>query len=174
MLLRREGGTLNITCKTCEQGTLRHRKRYRLSGPAVFLGYVIGVPSGLGLILAGLLFLLTGSATASSSDTIRTSMAQDLVDRGLPAAVASRAVTGPPFSRAELERMPEDHQRMIELQRSAQLGADAGAGLFALMGGGASLCVGVSSLFGLLIGYLLTMTKRVLECTACGATLAAS
>lgn len=39
-----------LTCKTCDYGTLTPKKVFRLSGPAVAIGYILLIPSILGMI----------------------------------------------------------------------------------------------------------------------------
>lgn len=43
---------MQITCKICDQGQLKQIKRYRLSAPVVFIGYVLLVPSILGVLFS--------------------------------------------------------------------------------------------------------------------------
>ena len=45
-----------LTCKICEHGTLIPKKVFRLSGPAVVIGYILLIPSVLGMILCALIF----------------------------------------------------------------------------------------------------------------------
>ena len=42
------------------------------------------------------------------------------------------------------------------------------------MAGGLSACFGISCLVGGLLGWLLVMKKKVLQCKNCGAVIAAS
>lgn len=44
-----------LTCKICEHGTLISRKVFRLSGPAVAIGYILLIPSVLGMIFCALM-----------------------------------------------------------------------------------------------------------------------
>jgi hypothetical protein len=46
------------TCKICDRGALRPRKIRRLSGPAVAIGYVLLVPSVLGMACCAILLLI--------------------------------------------------------------------------------------------------------------------
>jgi hypothetical protein len=57
------------TCKTCDRGTLIPTKIRRLSGPAVAIGYILLIPSILGIAVCAILliaFAIAGPALAGS------------------------------------------------------------------------------------------------------------
>lgn len=59
-----------VTCKVCERGTLVRKLVHRLSRPAVVVGYLLLVPSVIGLVISGLLFVhaaMSRSGNPSSS-----------------------------------------------------------------------------------------------------------
>jgi hypothetical protein len=56
----------------------------------------------------------------------------------------------------------------------ALMKAMEGNGLGATVGGWMSLAIAVPSFIGGLLGWLLIMRKRILMCSACGATVTAS
>ena len=101
-----------IKCKTCDTGTLTRRAVYRMSSVVVFIGYIVLVPSILGMIL--------GVATCFG--------------------VAGKG------------------------QNDAATGLAEGIAFFWTV---AALVSGV-------LGWLLVMKKRVLQCDQCGAVVAAS
>ena len=45
-----------LMCKVCDRGTLSAKKVFRLSGPAVAIGYILLIPSVLGMIFCALMF----------------------------------------------------------------------------------------------------------------------
>lgn len=100
-----------ISCKTCDTGELRQQSKYRLSRAVVTIGYILLVPSVLGLLFAALVLVMAVS-----------------VDRS--------------------------------------------AGLLVILLG--PLLIGVPSLVGGLLGWLLVMKKDVLQCGNCGAVTPAS
>jgi hypothetical protein len=61
----------------------------------------------------------------------------------------------------------EDAQRKLRISNTA-------SGLGALFGGGIAVGFGISCFVGGLLGWLLVMRKRVLQCTLCGAVVNAS
>lgn len=57
---------------------------------------------------------------------------------------------------------------------STQSAEEAGEGIARFIGSGFAVAVGVASFVGGLLGWLLVMRKRVLQCNVCGATINAS
>ena len=66
------------TCKICDSGTLMPRKIRRLSGPAVAIGYILLIPSILGMVGCAILLvvsLLAGVAGAAHGSAFATAFA---------------------------------------------------------------------------------------------------
>ena len=55
------------TCKICDRGTLMPRKIRRLSGPAVAIGYILLIPSILGMAACAILFIVSLLAAITSA-----------------------------------------------------------------------------------------------------------
>jgi hypothetical protein len=49
-------GQFRPTCKVCERGALVPKKIYRMSGPVVAIGFILLIPSVLGMIASALMF----------------------------------------------------------------------------------------------------------------------
>jgi hypothetical protein len=107
-----------ITCGVCNQGTLVRKKVYRMSGPVVAIGFILLIPSVIGIIISGVMLFGVVSAGGNASDT------------------ASQAAVG--------------------------------------IGVGVAAFFGIASFVGGLVGWLLVMKKRVLQCSFCGAVVNAS
>jgi hypothetical protein len=61
---------MEIPCKICDKGSLQQKKKYRMSGPVVFIGYILLIPSVLGVIISAVTFLgISSAASRSGSDT---------------------------------------------------------------------------------------------------------
>ncbi|MCW8137312.1 MAG: hypothetical protein KIT58_00200 [Planctomycetota bacterium] len=144
-----------------------------MSTPVVLVGYLVGLPSLLGLAFAGMLMFATGKAATQTTDMLRAESLSILEERGVPAPVISRVLAGPPLSTEELDDLPDDHRAAVRAVDATRTGQSIGTGLGAMLGGGASLCAGSASAMGLLMGLLLTMKRRVLQCSKCGAVVAA-
>ena len=41
---------VDVRCKVCDAGTLLRRKKFRMSGPVVAIGYILLIPSILGIL----------------------------------------------------------------------------------------------------------------------------
>jgi hypothetical protein len=59
------------TCKVCERGLLVPKKMFRMSGPVVAIGFILLIPSALGIIAAAVLFfgLIASNVTGPSGAT---------------------------------------------------------------------------------------------------------
>jgi len=106
------------TCKVCDKGTLQQKTVFRLGGIIATIGFILLIPSFLGMLFGGLMMLSTFSAGYLATT------------------------------------------------------ADAAGVIGAL--GSSSLCVFISSFVGGLLGWLLILRKKILQCNNCGATVAAS
>jgi hypothetical protein len=66
------------TCKICDRGTLMPRRIRRLSGPAIAIGYILLIPSILGMAACAILLifsLLAGFAGAAHGSAFATAFA---------------------------------------------------------------------------------------------------
>jgi hypothetical protein len=106
-----------VKCKTCDVGILQKIRKYRMSGVVVAIGYILLIPSVLGVMFSIFAFFTTMSAASGTKDA---------------------AATG------------------------------------AVIAGGIFIFFGIASLVGGLLGWLLVMKKDVLQCSHCGAVVAAS
>ena len=62
---------IEVPCKVCDRGSLRQQKTYRMSGVVVFIGYILLIPSILGLAISVFMFFGVASSvnTVASSDS---------------------------------------------------------------------------------------------------------
>jgi hypothetical protein len=56
----------SIQCKTCDVGELVLERRYRMSGVVVAIGYILLIPSVLGILASVFFFLTTLSVSGST------------------------------------------------------------------------------------------------------------
>ena len=54
-------------CKVCDKGALVRQKIYRMSAPVVVIGYILLIPSVIGILISAL--MLAGIIANSSGDT---------------------------------------------------------------------------------------------------------
>ena len=165
------------TCQICHTGQLLSRRMYRLSGPAVVIGYIFLIPAIFGILL-GILFFV-GSCGAAATTTTDS---PDVVERtrtkleqaGIPESMILTVLDGKSVPERERLGLSGD-QRKALLDGTVEILAPKmvkGAG--AVLAGGFSFFLILVSFTGGLLGWILTMKKRVLKCTSCGATVAAS
>lgn len=167
---------LAIPCKTCDAGTLAPKKTYRL-GPLVgVIGWIFLLPS-LALMLLGVLGLFgAGAAAAAGDGAFRLSEQRTaaLERSGASAELVERIESGGAVGQDQLADLSPLGARAVadaQLERSAhEAGTAVGAGI---VGAGGILLIGWGLCSGLL-GWLLTLKKRILQCDACGAAVAAS
>lgn len=157
------------SCGVCKAGFLVRKSTYRMSSMVVLIGYILLVPSLIGIAISLLIMLGVGSA-ATQIPALKQQVTQNMQNAGVPAAIMDKVIKGEVIGFTELLVLPENQQNVV---RSSQ-GKLAGAGLGTVLGGGASICLGIASLIGGLGGWLLVMKKKVLQCNVCGAVIAAS
>lgn len=164
-------------CQICNSGHLTLRKTFRLSGPAVVIGYIFLIPSILGMLL-GTLFLVGSCGAAAKAPANSESDLQEIREKmeqaGLPEAMITKVLDGEFVGESERAGLSDD-QRKALLQGSGEiLGPKIAKGAGVFVAGGVSIFIIFVSFAGGLVGWLLTMKKRVLKCGNCGATVSAS
>jgi len=164
----------NPLCHTCRQGALTKRTKFRMSGPVVVIGFVLLIPSVLGMLFGVLMLIITGAASTQTSTATERDIRARLVAHDVPEPIIGELVSGKAISDDEL--VPLTYQQRAAVH-DAQLSASAqkvGAGAATVIAGGFSIFVIIASFVGGLLGWLLIMRKRVLECSRCGAIVPAS
>lgn len=164
----------DIPCRTCESGQLKKRKRYRMSGVVVLIGYILLIPSLLGIAAATMGIVATGSATEEVTGSMKEAVQGKLRAAGVPPSIVEWVSAQQRVSRAELDQLAEAQRQAVQQAKLELAAGTVGAGAGAVLAGGAALLFGVLSLVGGLLGWLLVMKKVVLQCNACGAVVAAS
>ena len=164
----------HVTCKTCDRGSMHQKKKYRMSGMVVFIGYVLLIPSVLGLALSALLIVGTGTAGSQTSAVLKESTRSTLEDATVPEDIIVKVLDFDDLTDAERQSLTSPQRSAVT---AAQLGlavGTVGAGAGIAVAGALALFIGLASLAGALLGWLLTMRKKVLQCDDCGAVVAAS
>jgi hypothetical protein len=162
-----------IRCKTCDTGELLRKKKYRMSGIVVFIGYVLLMPSVLGMLIGAITLFATGSGTGAALDSIRSEAQEKLENARVPPTITTRVLEPQLLTEADLASLTPTQRETIDDIAREIAARRIGAGIGAATIGGASLLIFVMSLVGGLLGWLLVMKKKVLQCTSCGAVTAA-
>lgn len=203
-------------CKICDFGDLVPKRVFRMSGPVVAIGFILLVPSVLGMIVSGLLYFGIITTTAITAGVL--GRAPDTPTPTGPVVGFRRACVNTPemalpmrtreqyceCSLSEyktsgsakyatdvcsqklrynaLPDIDEQTQRLYNglidtgdsqnsLPTATKVGAVLGTGM---VFSGYTIGLGVAFFVSGLLGWLLVMKKRVLQCNACGATVNAS
>ena len=56
-----------VRCKVCDAGTLTQQKKHRMSGPVVAIGYILLIPSVLGILFSVFMFFTTASMSHAAN-----------------------------------------------------------------------------------------------------------
>lgn len=169
---------VKISCKTCDDGTMTTKKKYRMSGVVVVIGYLFLIPSLIGIVI-GAVTIGASAVVVSEADEPGSFRLSETAKYDLKAAlIADETIAGlealERFDEAQISTLTPEQQSafaMAQLEVGAhRAGTAVGAGFI----GASGIFIIVSSLMSGLIGWLLVMKKKVLQCGSCGSVLAAS
>ena len=198
------------TCKVCDRGTLSAKSVYRLSGPAVAIGFILLIPSVLGMLsCAVMLFVFNTSVGAALGINARNSgrpyqsaddakFRKNCKDAFNQVSSELPGVSAPQYCECMLstykqtdslegagrtcaERglngtLEEPGENAMSLY-SSNTSKAANAGLIdalSVLGNAFLIGWGIAFFVSGLLGWLLVMKKRVLQCNLCGAVVNAS
>jgi hypothetical protein len=191
-----------FVCKTCDQGALVQKKVFRMSGPAVAIGFILLVPSVVGMLFSAFVLISAMGYNGNESNTAASQVsAFDATFRrncaqGFRRGYRESGVSAPPqiiieqYCECALPLFKEtgSEETAVEscMERGRQglnvypvaSGYDSGSKpetrLARVLGTGVAIFMGISSFVGGLLGWLLVMRKRVLQCSLCRAVVNAS
>lgn len=145
-----------------------------MSGPVVAIGYILLIPSILGILFGILMIFATGSVASETSTEIKREVRAQLMAADIPSEISEKVVAGAALTEGELSRLTGRQTRIVSDARLTYNASQIGAGAGTALAGGFSIFVIVSSFVGGLLGWLLIMKKKILECINCNATVSAS
>lgn len=169
-----------IKCKTCDAGWLVRQRVHRMSGPAVTIGYILLIPSLVGIVIAILLAVstLVGVSKVKATPHLSPSTLNRLDEARIPEEMKNQLRTGNPIPLERVQALPSEKRLPVDsanMELAAQSVGEAGGK--AIAGGcgiGIAILIGGLSFVSGLLGWLLVMKKTVLACNRCGAAVAAS
>lgn len=153
-----------------------------MSAPVVVIGWILLIPSLLGMALA-LIFCGFGMLFAGSAGTVNPAqpVIDQLVAEGIPQDIAKSFVEGigKELDANQKARLTPEQQKLLanfdlpNAMSAAILGQGMAAtgGVISSLG---ALCGAISCFVSGLLGWLLIMKKTILQCGHCGATVNAS
>lgn len=171
-------GNYSISCKVCDRGTLVAKKRFRMSPPVVVIGFILLIPCVCGIAFAVLLFFGSFSAAGVSgvqSSSLRRQAIAEMRRNDVPQSVIRAVLANPDLDPDDLiGRLPMYQISWIkDAETKLKQGpatAIVGSGV-AILGSSFAVMIGIGSFIGGLLGWLLVMRRRVLQCTVCGAAV---
>jgi hypothetical protein len=145
-----------------------------MSGPVVLIGYILLIPCVIGMAFGGMLLFVSGSASTSITAAASKETRARLETQAIPESIIQKVVSSEPITAADRSALTPEQKSVVDAAKTSLSAGKLGAGLGTLMGGGISVFLIVSCFVGGLLGWLLIMKKRVLQCNQCSATVAAS
>lgn len=164
----------NPLCRTCGEGALVKRTTFRMSGPVVVIGFILLIPSILGMLFGVLMFVLGGIGMKAASQSGDYEVRTNLVAHHIPDSIITNVVAGKIATPGQLAPLTYEQRAAVQEAQSSVSAQKIGTGMATTVLGGFSIFVIVVSFVGGLLGWLLVMRKRVLECASCGAVIPAS
>ena len=163
-----------LSCQTCGQGALVKRKKYRMSVPVVLIGYILLIPCVLGMLFGVLMLFATGSAGTAVSAAADKATRMRLEEQAIPEPIIEKVVSFKPITADERSTLTPEQKSLVDEAKLSLSAGKVGAGAGAVIGGGLSIFLIISCFVGGLLGWLLVMKKKVLQCNQCSAIVAAS
>ena len=153
------------------------KRVFRMSGPAVIIGFILLIPSILGICFGGITMLLMLIGSAAAPSTVETQAQQvktRLVSLGVPNDIVEDVAAGKDIEDSRLRPLTYPQRSAVHESEVKMSSAKAAPALAACCGGSFSIMIIIGSFVGGLLGWLLVMRKTVLQCFRCGAVVAAS
>jgi len=203
-----------LTCKVCDRGTLISKEAFRLSGPAVAIGFILLIPSVIGMLSCAAMLLAFNTAVGATlgirangpghpyqsafdadfrhscaqSTRVRSQAegrfpSQQQIEEYCECALSSYKESGAVTETAELctqrvnDGTVDTPSRDVDAFYSATASRTAASGAalpVAFFGNSFLVAFGIGFFVSGLLGWLLVMKKRVLQCNLCGAVVNAS
>lgn len=161
-----------IACRVCGRaGGLVYQKVRKFSPPLVVIGWLLLVPSFLGVSCGGMTLLATAGAAAGSAQDLEREYADSLstIEGLSDQQVQTIAAKGVRPDRPQLTALGLNSSqadaviRAHGLRSAGQAGAAVGTGLVGSFG----IFVVATSFIGGVFGWLLLLKKKVISCRSC-------
>jgi hypothetical protein len=173
--------THHLTCKVCDRGVLVEKKIFRLSTPVVLIGFILLIPSLIGMLIGamGLIGSLAATGASATGDAVSFSTQRDAIENMIRLRVPRRIVAAVVALRSDEidDWFNSDHggsgpPPLVQQEAVKKAQSDLASGIsqfsVAAWAGPFSVFIGVASFVGALFGWLLVMRRRVLQCADCG------
>ena len=149
-----------IICKVCDQGEIQRKKKYRLGIPLGIIGTIILI---LSILILYISYFKGDSKFEPYEKEVRASLTQALVPNDLIQKVI------------DFEEITDEDRAHISFTQAQALDeAIISLRAYAIGFGGSRVVVEGFAIFGILLGFCLSLKKKVLQCTNCKAVVKAS
>jgi len=160
-----------LACSECG-GRLARRSQFRLSKAFVIIGFIILIPSVMGLLIGVILFATSGSAKAELKQALSQDSRSELQEAGVPPGLIEKLSEGQKLTSDEMKELTGEQQALVLGQAIGAGMSELGAGMAEV--GGAFIrfiatVMMIGSSVGCVGGVLLTLRKKMLCCVQCGA-----
>jgi len=145
-----------------------------MSGPVVAIGYLLLVPCVIGMLIGLVMMFATGGASDASFTAIEDEYRSSLVEAGIPETLVEKSAKPGGLTATDRDSLSPEQRTALSSAELAKSAGQLGAGAGTAVAGGFGIFLIVVSFVGGLLGWLLIMKKKVLQCGSCKAVVAAS
>lgn len=161
-------------CNVCQDGQMIRKKVYRLSGPVVVIGYILLIPSLIMALSFGGCSIAAIAFAANTGSSLHDGQVASLVELGVEQADAEELIEDPESTPLDSEKYsPElitEARAHAETLNNDETVTVVGQGIGAFFMGIIALAFFISGV----VGWLLVMKKKILQCNNCQAVVNAS
>lgn len=166
--------TPHVKCLTCNEGDLHRKKVFRLGAPIGFLGAFLVYPAYLLLAVLVIWSMASCSAISDEDPTLRSALADKMQEAGVPEGLANRAASGETISEPELANLTDEQREMVTTVPERMAIVDSSKVIAGGILAGLTVPLFALAFVLILVGWILRMRKRILQCSNCGAVTPAS
>lgn len=159
-----------IVCRVCNQGgSVRRAQVRRMSTPVVAIGYILLVPSVLGMLIGLVMVFASGSAGGNLADEHQKAYVAKIHQMGLTQTQEEYVLglSNPSREALQASGLASEQIQNVLSAHLAQAASNVGSGAGAALGIGVGITMLIGSFVGGLLGWLLIMKKAVLLCGNC-------
>lgn len=138
------------------------------------IGYILLIPCVIGMLIGVMMLFGMGGAVAASSASGANEVRTRLEAKAVPSAVIEEVINSKPIPQDSLSTLSIEQNSAINDARMNLSASKVGTGAGAILGGGIAIFLIIGCFVGGLLGWLLVMKKKVLQCKLCSSVLAAS
>lgn len=146
------------------------KTKFRMSTPVVVIGFVLLVPSVLGILFGALMLIMTAVTGHRVSGEGALDIKVQLIKAGITEPTLSKVASNRTLDSDEIAELTPEQLGLVKRIQSGVAGEQTAMGCM----GGFSVLIMILSFVGGIGGWLLVMWHQVLQCERCGAVVRAS